>query len=57
MVFEVLGENLLELIMKYDYKGIPIPIVKSITRQVLVCPSQCRIQSILHSTRLAPLHP
>eukprot|EP00668_Euglena_longa_P008300 GGOE01009986.1.p1 GENE.GGOE01009986.1~~GGOE01009986.1.p1 ORF type:complete len:715 (+),score=150.96 GGOE01009986.1:58-2202(+) len=36
MVFEVLGENLLELIMKYDYKGIPVPIVKSITRQVLV---------------------
>lgn len=36
MVFEVLGENLLELIMKYDYKGIPIPVVKSIARQVLV---------------------
>lgn len=37
MVFEVLGENLLELIMKYDYKGIPIPIVKSVTKQLLVC--------------------
>ena len=37
MVFEVLGENLLQLIMKYDYKGIPIPVVKNITRQILVC--------------------
>jgi serine/threonine-protein kinase SRPK3 len=36
MVFEVLGENLLELIMKYDYKGIPIPIVKSVTKQLLI---------------------
>jgi|EP00670_Eutreptiella_braarudii_P007216 serine/threonine-protein kinase SRPK3 len=36
MVFEVLGENLLQLIMKYDYKGIPIPVVKNITRQILI---------------------
>lgn len=36
MVFEVLGENLLQLIMKYDYKGIPIAVVKNITRQVLI---------------------
>ena len=36
MVFEVLGENLLHLIMKYDYKGIPIAVVKDITRQVLI---------------------
>eukprot|EP01006_Ploeotia_vitrea_P021825 TRINITY_DN54236_c0_g1_i2.p1 TRINITY_DN54236_c0_g1~~TRINITY_DN54236_c0_g1_i2.p1 ORF type:complete len:588 (-),score=67.92 TRINITY_DN54236_c0_g1_i2:149-1912(-) len=36
MVFEVLGENLLALITKYGYKGIPIPIVKTITKQVLI---------------------
>eukprot|EP01012_Entosiphon_sulcatum_P025151 TRINITY_DN3042_c0_g1_i1.p1 TRINITY_DN3042_c0_g1~~TRINITY_DN3042_c0_g1_i1.p1 ORF type:complete len:559 (+),score=103.77 TRINITY_DN3042_c0_g1_i1:66-1742(+) len=36
MVFEVLGNNLLSLITKYEYKGIPIPIVKHITRQVLI---------------------
>lgn len=32
MVFEVLGSNLLTLVKKYDYRGIPIPIVREITR-------------------------
>ncbi|KAG5518572.1 hypothetical protein PMAC_002968 [Pneumocystis sp. 'macacae'] len=36
MVFEVLGENLLSLIKRYDYRGIPIPLVKQITKQVLL---------------------
>lgn len=36
MIFEVLGENLLSLIKKYDYRGIPIPLVKQITKQVLL---------------------
>uniref|UniRef100_A0A182Q0C8 non-specific serine/threonine protein kinase n=1 Tax=Anopheles farauti TaxID=69004 RepID=A0A182Q0C8_9DIPT len=35
MVFEVLGHNLLKLIMKSNYRGIPIANVKSIIRQVL----------------------
>lgn len=35
MVFEVLGHNLLKLILKSNYRGIPISNVKSITRQVL----------------------
>lgn len=35
MVFEVLGDNLLKLIRKSNYHGIPIENVKSITRQVL----------------------
>ncbi|KAL9913239.1 SR splicing factor protein kinase isoform 1-T2 [Glossina fuscipes fuscipes] len=35
MVFEVLGDNLLKLIRKSNYRGIPIENVKSITRQVL----------------------
>ena len=34
MVFEMLGANLLSLIKRYDYQGIPIPIVKNITRQI-----------------------
>jgi hypothetical protein len=34
MVFEMLGENLLKIIKKYDYRGIPIPIVKNFVRQV-----------------------
>ena len=32
MVFEVLGRNLLSLIKEYDYEGIPVPIVREITR-------------------------
>lgn len=32
MAFEVLGKNLLSLIKKYDYRGIPIPIVREICR-------------------------
>lgn len=36
MVFEVLGENLLGLIKRYHYKGIPKVLVKQITKQVLL---------------------
>lgn len=36
MAFEVLGKNLLSLIKKYDYRGIPIPVVRNITRQILL---------------------
>eukprot|EP00127_Corallochytrium_limacisporum_P002790 Clim_evm3s141 gene=Clim_evmTU3s141 len=35
MVFEVLGKNLLSLIKKYKYRGVPLPLVKNITYQVL----------------------
>ena len=34
MVFEVLGHNLLKLIIRSNYQGIPIQNVKNITRQV-----------------------
>jgi serine/threonine-protein kinase SRPK3 len=36
MVFEVLGENLLGLIKKWNHRGIPMPLVKQITKQVLL---------------------
>lgn len=36
MAFEVLGKNLLSLIKRYNYKGIPIPIVREICRQTLI---------------------
>ena len=36
MVFEVLGDNLLALIKHFRYRGIPLPIVRSVARQVLV---------------------
>jgi serine/threonine-protein kinase SRPK3 len=36
MVFEVLGDNLLALIKLFDYKGVPLPVVRALTRQMLV---------------------
>jgi serine/threonine-protein kinase SRPK3 len=36
MAFEVLGKNLLSLVKKYDYRGIPIPMVREITKQLLM---------------------
>ena len=36
MVFELLGENLLSLMKRYHYKGIPIVLVKQIMMQVLL---------------------
>jgi serine/threonine-protein kinase SRPK3 len=36
MAFEVLGSNLLDLIKHYDYRGIPLPLVKIITKQILI---------------------
>ena len=35
MVFEVLGHNLLKFIIRSNYRGIPIPNVKLIIKQVL----------------------
>jgi serine/threonine-protein kinase SRPK3 len=36
MVFEILGVNLLEIMKRYDYKGIPMPLVRRISKQILV---------------------
>lgn len=36
MVFEILGVNLLELIKKYEYKGVPIPITRRIAKECLI---------------------
>ena len=36
MVFEILGVNLLEIMKRFDYKGIPLPLVRRITKQVLM---------------------
>lgn len=36
MVFEVLGENLLGLIKRWNHRGIPVALVKQITKQVLL---------------------
>jgi len=50
MAFEVLGKNLLNLIKKYDYRGIPIPIVREICRQTLMGLDYLhRICNIIHT--------
>ena len=36
MVFEILGVNLLEIIKRYNYKGIPMPICRVISKQILI---------------------
>ena len=36
MVFEVLGDNLLSLIKAFRYRGVPLPAVRVLARQVLV---------------------
>jgi serine/threonine-protein kinase SRPK3 len=36
MAFEVLGKNLLSLIKRYNHQGIPLPLVREITRQLLM---------------------
>lgn len=36
MVFEILGVNFLELIKRYDYRGVPIPLVRKLARQCLI---------------------
>lgn len=36
MVFEILGVNLLEIMKRYDYRGIPVPLVRRIAKQVLI---------------------
>jgi len=36
LVFECLGPNLLSLIKRYNYQGVPIALVKHVTRQILL---------------------
>ena len=36
MVFEIVGVTLLELIKRYNYRGIPLPYIRIITKQILI---------------------
>ena len=50
MVFEILGVNLLEIMKRYDYKGIPIPLVRRMSKQILVGLDYLhRICNIIHT--------
>ncbi|KPI83201.1 putative serine/threonine-protein kinase putative protein kinase [Leptomonas seymouri] len=49
MVFDVYGENLLSLMERYEYRGIPLPIVKCIARQVLIGLDHIHSIDIIHT--------
>jgi serine/threonine-protein kinase SRPK3 len=50
MAFEVLGKNLLSLVKQHDYRGIPMPIVREITRQLLMALDYMhRICGLIHT--------
>jgi len=36
MAFEILGVNLLEIIKRYDYKGIPLHLIRILAKQCLI---------------------
>ena len=36
MVFEIVGVTLLELIKSYNYKGIPLPYIRFVIKQILI---------------------
>ena len=36
MVFEIVGVTLLEIMKRYNYKGIPLPYIRIITKQILI---------------------
>ena len=36
MVFEIMGVNLLDIIKRYDYKGVPMHIARVMAKQILI---------------------
>ena len=36
MVFEILGVNFLEIIKRYNYQGVPMPLARKLARQCLI---------------------
>ena len=56
MAFETLGSNLLDLIKIYNYAGAPQPIVKMITKQVVVAIGFLHRNKVLLRTHLKVIH-
>eukprot|EP00602_Paraphysomonas_sp_CaronLab_P002929 CAMPEP_0185030754 /NCGR_PEP_ID=MMETSP1103-20130426/17794_1 /TAXON_ID=36769 /ORGANISM="Paraphysomonas bandaiensis, Strain Caron Lab Isolate" /LENGTH=1040 /DNA_ID=CAMNT_0027565995 /DNA_START=63 /DNA_END=3185 /DNA_ORIENTATION=- len=54
MVFEMLGENLLRVIKNYDYRGISIPVVRNMTRQICLALDFLHRHSRIIHTDLKP---
>ena len=49
MVFDKMGSNLLSLIKLYHYKGLPIPMVKVITKQILIALDFMNSCNLIHT--------
>lgn len=54
MVFEVLGDNMLSLIKQYNYRGIPIPVVQRLTKQILTGLDYLHVDRKIIHTDLKP---
>lgn len=54
MIFEVLGDNLLSLIKQYDYRGIPIPVVQRLSKQILTGLDYLHVDRKIIHTDLKP---
>lgn len=49
MVFEVMGENLLALVKHFDYKGLPVTMVKRLTRHTLLGLEYIHSRGVIHT--------
>jgi serine/threonine-protein kinase SRPK3 len=54
MVFEVLGDNLLSLIREYNHRGIPLPVVRHLAKQMLIALDFLHITCGIIHTDLKP---
>lgn len=54
MIFEVLGDNLLSLIKQYNYRGIPIPVVQRLSKQILTGIDYLHVDRQIIHTDLKP---
>jgi len=54
MIFEILGVNLLEIIKKYNYNGIPMHILRIMAKQILLGLDFLHTQCKLIHTDLKP---
>lgn len=49
MVFETMGENLLTLVKHYDYNGLPVPMVRRISRHTLAGLAYIHSRGVIHT--------
>jgi len=49
MVFEVMGENLLALVKHYDYNGLPVSMVRRLTRHTLLGLEYIHSRGVIHT--------